>query len=277
LQLAAVAVIAQAALTMQRKLAPDRARFAIALAAVAVVLLVPTPSATVFAILLGAGTGLLLTNQPAPAATAGLLLPAISKRIGVAALLLFGVSLTASLLLPTAALTPEALFSSFFRAGSLVFGGGHVVLPLLNGLTVARGWISEERFLAGYGAAQALPGPLFAYSAFLGAAVQPNPRPIFYSLTSILAIFLPGMLLITGVLPFWSALRNEYWVRKSLQGINAAVVGVLIAALYSPIWTSSIHAPFDFLVALAAFVALVQWRIQPWIVVVAAGSIAGFQ
>ena len=267
------AVVAQAVLTMQRNLAPDRARFAIALSAVVVVLLVPSTGATLFAILLGAGAGLLLEKPLEPAVLTADPPSAISKRTGMLSLSLFGVLLAGSLLFPTSTLTARALFSSFFRAGSLVFGGGHVVLPLLDSLTVARGWISQERFLAGYGAAQALPGPLFAYSAYLGAAVQPNLHPVSFSVLSVFGIFLPGLLLITGVLPFWGSLRKEYWIRKSLRGINAAVVGVLVAALFSPIWTSSIHSQYDFLTALGAFVLLVQWRIQPWIAVLLAGSI----
>lgn len=278
LQLAAVAVVAQAVLTMQRNLAPDRVRSAIAIVSVAVVLLVRPAGATLLAIVFGACVGAWLKIPQSPVAASTEPVPStVSKRIGILSLVVFGILLAASWLFAAPAPTARSLFSSFFRAGSLVFGGGHVVLPLLEGLTVAPGWISQERFLAGYGAAQALPGPLFAYGAYLGASVQPNTHPITFSMLSALAIFLPGLLLMTGVLPFWTEWRSKHRIKQSLLGINAAVVGVLIAALFHPIWTSTIHSPYDFLVALAAFVLLVQWRTQPWIVVLLAGTITALK
>ncbi|WP_263415233.1 chromate efflux transporter [Terriglobus albidus] len=278
LQLVAVAVVAQAVLTMQRNLAPDRARFGIALVAVAILFFLPSGGATLLAIVFGAVAGQLLHRKRLDEfLDGGLLSHSVSKSAGYLSLALVVLLLTGSLLINSPLLTARSLFVGFFRSGSLVFGGGHVVLPLLENVTVARGWISQERFLAGYGAAQALPGPLFAYSAYLGASVQPTAHPILFGCIAVLAIFLPGLLLMTGVLPFWRSLRADDRFRKSLQGVNAAVVGILIAALYSPIWTSGIHSSYDFFLALCACALLVQWRTPPWIVVLIAGGITAMR
>jgi chromate transporter len=164
-----------------------------------------------------------------------------------------------------------ALFDSFFRAGSLVFGGGHVVLPLLQSEVVPPGWISNDAFLAGYGAAQAVPGPLFTFAAYLGAMMGPAPTGVAGALLCLVAIFLPAFLLVIGVLPFWDDLRRFLIVRSALTGVNAAVVGLLLAALYNPVWTSGILSAADFALALTAFALLVFWKIPPWLVVLACG------
>jgi chromate transporter len=161
-----------------------------------------------------------------------------------------------------------ALFDSFFRVGSLVFGGGHVVLPLLQSEVVPPGWVSAESFVAGYGAAQAVPGPLFTFSAYLGAARAVPPNGVAGAALALVAIFLPSFLLVFGALPFWNALRARPAVRTALAGINAAVVGLLLAALYQPVWTSAILVPADFALALIDFGLLVGWKLPPWLVVV---------
>jgi chromate transporter len=270
LQLAAVAVVAQAVLTMQRSQAPDRPRFLIAFAAV-LLLLTPIPDATLFAILLGAAAGLALKENNTDPGMEELLPPVSFRTAGIVAAVAFCLLLAASLVLAIGSLNSVSLFATFYRTGALVFGGGHVVLPLLESSTVCRGWIPQETFLAGYGAAQALPGPLFAYSAFLGAAVHPNAHPFLNGIVALVGIFLPGLLLITAILPFWSVVRNGKRVRRALRGINAAVVGILVAALYHPIWTSSVRSASDFALALGAFTALVQWKAPPWAVVLTAG------
>jgi chromate transporter len=171
-----------------------------------------------------------------------------------------------------------ALVASFYRSGSLVFGGGHVVLPLLQQAVVPTGWISNDGFLAGYGAAQAAPGPLFAFAAYLGAAMSQTPNGWLGGAICLAAIYLPSFLLLVGVLPFWDALRARMGVQSALKGVNAAVVGLLLAALYTPVWTSGIHSSTDFAIGLAAFLALMFWRAPPWLVVVAgaaAASLAG--
>jgi chromate transporter len=163
---------------------------------------------------------------------------------------------------------PElALFEVFYRAGALVFGGGHVVLPLLETRLVEPGWVSADAFLAGYGAAQAVPGPLFTFAAYLGAIVEPGPDGILGATIALFGIFLPGMLLLMGVLPFWDRLRHYAGARAAMAGTNAAVVGILGAALYHPVWTSAVASPADFAVALAAFILLTAWKAPPWLVV----------
>jgi chromate transporter len=165
-----------------------------------------------------------------------------------------------------------AVVDSFYRAGSLVFGGGHVVLPLLQAEVVPPGWVSNEQFLAGYGAAQAVPGPLFTFAAYLGAVMQPKPNGWTGAALALIAIFLPSFLLVVGALPFWDILRTRAAFQAALRGINAAVVGLLLAALYHPVWTSAIHAPADFALALAAFGLLALWSAPPWLVVAFAAA-----
>jgi chromate transporter len=166
------------------------------------------------------------------------------------------------------------LFDAFYRAGALVFGGGHVVLPLLQAAVVPSGWVTNDAFLAGYGAAQAMPGPLFTFAAYLGAVMIPPPNGALGALIAIVAIFAPSFLLATGLLPFWDTLRQRQGMQAMLRGVNAAVVGVLLAALYTPVWTAGVHTPAGFGIALSAFLALTMWAIPPWIVVIAGGVVA---
>jgi chromate transporter len=186
--------------------------------------------------------------------------------------LTFPVSTPAARALPIArALTQSsgiALFEAFYRSGALVFGGGHVVLPLLREALVTPGWVTDDAFLAGYGAAQAVPGPLFTFAAYLGAVVNITPNGVAGAALGLVAIFLPGILALLGTLPFWESLRQRAGARAALAGINAAVVGLLMAALYNPVWTSSVKTPLDFGLALAGFVLLTAWRAPPLIVVI---------
>ena len=168
-----------------------------------------------------------------------------------------------------------ALFDSFYRSGSLVFGGGHVVLPLLQAEVVPPGWVSDADFLAGYGAAQAVPGPLFTFSAYLGASMSGAPGGWLGGMICLVAIFLPSFLLVIGAIPFWEKLRRNRKIRSALVGINAAVVGLLLAALYHPVWTSAIKAPQDFGLGLVAYAALVFWKCPPWAVVIG-GAVGGW-
>ena len=168
-----------------------------------------------------------------------------------------------------------ALFDAFYRVGALVFGGGHVMLPLLQAVVVPPGWVSADAFLAGYGATQAVPGPLFTFAAFLGAAMAPWPGGWLAALVCLAAIFLPSFLLVAGALPFWERLRGDARMQAALAGINAAVVGLLLAALYQPVWTSAIHRPQDFALGLVALVALMSWKWPPWLVVAACGVAGG--
>jgi chromate transporter len=272
LKIVAVAVVAGAVWSMARTLCPDRPRVTLALAAALIALLLPSAAGQIGAILLGALAGwLLLPGEAAPEHAA--LALRIPRALSLAALvgffaLLFG--------LPAlAAATGNhlvALVSGFYRAGALVFGGGHVILPLLQRAVVPPGWVPDDLFLAGYGAAQALPGPLSTFAAYLGAVMRPAPTGWLGGLVCLVAIFLPSFLLLLGALPFWDALRRRADVRAALRGVNAAVVGLLLAALYTPVWTSAIHRPADFALALTAFVLLSAWRVAPWLVVFGGGA-----
>jgi chromate transporter len=192
----------------------------------------------------------------------------ISAPLAVGALAVFAALLVA---LPLArqltASNALALFDSFFRAGSLVFGGGHVVLPLLQAEVVPPGWVTDQQFLAGYGAAQAVPGPLFTFAAYLGALARPGPGGMAGAALALAAVFLPSFLLVVGALPFWDEVRGRADFQGALRGINAAVVGILLAALYHPVWTSAVGTRTDLIVALAAFALLMFWRAPPWLVV----------
>jgi chromate transporter len=194
--------------------------------------------------------------------------PALSRQTGVLALIVFFVLLVG---LPFIAGLGQgfALFDSFYRAGALVFGGGHVALPLLDAATVGQGWLDRDDFTAGYGAAQAVPGPLFTFAAYLGAASGLEPNGVLGAAIALVAIFLPGMLLVVAALPFWEELRRQSFAQAGMRGANAAVVGILALALYDPVFTSAVMAPVDFLLAAAGFVALVSWKAPPWLVVVA--------
>ncbi|WP_248931135.1 chromate efflux transporter [Paenibacillus hamazuiensis] len=263
LKLAAVAIVAQAVWGMGKSLAPDRPRALIAVVTAIVTLLAPYAYAQVLLIAAAGALGFALLKVRAPEAAEPLRVT-VSRRAGAAALALFA-ALLAVLPLARAGSNSEllALFDSFYRAGALVFGGGHVVLPLLEREVVPAGWATPAQFVAGYAAAQAVPGPLFTFAAYLGVVARGVPGAV----AATLGIFLPAFLLVVGALPFWNALRSKPGMRSALAGINAAVVGILLAALYNPVWTSAVHAPSDVALALAAFGALVYGKLPPWAVV----------
>ena len=266
LKLVAVAVVAQAVWGMARTLAPDRTRASIALAAVVLVVFVGGSYGQVVSIAIGSAAGLILCRGPA-AAIAGRSAFAESRRAGAVSLVLFAALLLLPLMVDRAASGTLALFDAFYRSGSLVFGGGHVVLPLLRSAVVDPGWITPGEFLAGYGAAQAVPGPLFTFAGFLGAVVRVGPGGVIGGVIALIALSLPGMLLLYGCLPFWDGFRSRPAVQAAMRGANAAVVGILGAALYDPVWSSAVLSPRDFAVALAAFILLTVWKVAPWIVV----------
>jgi chromate transporter len=268
LQLVAVAVVAQAVLRMQRTLAPDLPRLALALLGAVIALFAPPAYATASAIVAGAIAGLVFLRQEDSAAGDDPLLQiSISQRASAGAAAVFVVLLTSALLLSASRSVFLAVLASLFRTGALVFGGGHVVLPLLDAAIVQRGWLAQPSFLAGYGAAQALPGPLFSIAAYVGAAVRPNAHPLLLGMGSLIALFSPGLLLMAAILPFWSTLRRRASIRSLLGGINASVVGVLAAALYRPLITTAVHGFADAVIALAALVLLAYFRLPPWIIV----------
>jgi len=268
LKVVAVAVVAQAVWGMARALCPDAQRVTLAVVAALGVLAYPVPLMQVGVILFGGLAGLIFLQSESRTDHVSLGID-VSRRFAVAALLLFFAGLIGLPML--AAAYPEhtfALIDSFYRSGSLVFGGGHVVLPLLQSEVVPTGWISNDAFLAGYGAAQAVPGPLFTFAAYLGTVMGPQPSGLAGAIICLLAIFIPSFLLVIGALPFWDALRRFEMMQNALLGINAAVVGLLLAALYSPVWTSGILSPADFGLAMIAFTLLVFWRVPPWLVVI---------
>ncbi|MGN8117711.1 chromate efflux transporter [Labrys sp. 22185] len=280
LKLVAVAVVAQAIWGMAKTLTPDRERAGIALVAVAITALTAGWFNQIGAIVIGALAGLWLcrSGQSAPL---GRLRFVVSPRKGIVALALFAALFFIPVLLAGAMGGDSAfkgaitLFDAFYRSGALVFGGGHVVLPLLQAEVVAPGWVGNEAFLAGYGLAQAVPGPLFTFAAYLGAVMTPAPNGIAGALIALVAVFAPGLLLVYGMLPFWDALRLRPTAQAAMRGANAAVVGILAAALYSPVWTSAVLSPRDFALALAGFLLLTVWKTPPWVVVgvLAAGGI----
>lgn len=268
LKLVAAAVVAQAIWGMARSLTPDRPRAGIALAAVAIVVLFAGSFGQIAAIWLGACLGLWLCRGDVAPASGHLNFP-VSRRAGMIALVLFA----ALLLIPPVVVTATgshalALFDAFYRSGALVFGGGHVVLPLLQAQVVTPGWVSNEAFLAGYGLAQAVPGPLFTFAAYLGAVMGPPPNGLAGAAIALVTLLLPGMLLVYGMLPFWDAMRTRPAAQAAMRGTNAAVVGILGAALYNPVWTSAVLTPRDFALALTGFLLLTVWKLPPWIVVV---------
>jgi chromate transporter len=278
LKVVAVAVVAQAVLGMMRTLAPDRERATLAVAAAAIVLLVPTQWSQIAAIVLGAIAGVtLLRNSPAKDHAALPLNVRVSRAAGALMLFAFFALLIGLPLLAAAVpAQPIRLVDAFYRAGSLVFGGGHVVLPLLQAEVVPPGWVSNDAFLAGYGAAQAVPGPLFTFAAYLGAVMGPQPNSWLGAAICLVAVFLPSFLLVIGALPFWDALRSQPVAQAALKGVNASVVGLLLAALYHPVWTSGITSAGDFALATLAFLLLFMWQVPPWLVVIlsAAGGAA---
>ncbi len=270
LKLVAVAVVAHAILGMAQKLTPDLKRKSLALFALVGTLLWQTAFTQVGVILIAAILGFILFKNQTDSETTNLQFPISRKFATFCLTLFFGLLILLPILREVTSLEWIAMFDSFYRSGSLVFGGGHVVLPLLEREFVPTGWLSEEAFLAGYGAAQAVPGPLFTFAAYLGAVINGWQG----GLLATVAIFLPAFLLILGTLPFWDSLRRNPKIKGALMGVNAAVVGVLISAFYHPIWTSTVYAPIDFAFAAILFSMLVYWKLPPWIVVVT-GAIGG--
>ncbi|HTY77627.1 MAG TPA: chromate efflux transporter [Candidatus Bathyarchaeia archaeon] len=274
LKLVAVAIVAQAVWGMARNLCPDRERASIAGVAALIVLLSASAFSQLGAILLGAVAGAWLCRQTG-AIRAEQVPIKVSHGVGVAALVAFFTLLFGLPLLRAVSGSPAiAMVDAFYRSGALVFGGGHVVLPLLSEAVVAPGWVSDSAFLAGYGAAQAVPGPLFTFAAYLGAVRGPAPNGVAGAALGLVSIFVPGLLLHLGTLPFWESFRQRAGTQAVMRGINAAVVGLLGAALYSPIWTSAVQRPRDFAVALVGFILLVGWKAPP-VVVVLVSALAG--
>ncbi len=268
LKVVAAAVVAHAVWGMARSLCPDRERATIAILASIVTLTWPTAIGQLSSIAIAGVVGLIIFPQAAPSSRSHMRFP-VEKRTGIAAwIILFALLLGLPLLRHIAPSHVLEVFDSFFRVGSLVFGGGHVVLPLLQTEVVSSGWVTKEQFVAGYGAAQAVPGPLFTFAAYLGAVMGPQPNGWTGAMLALVAIFLPSFLLIAGALPFWDLLRSEPVFQSVLKGVNAAVVGLLLTALYTPVWTSSIHSPADFGLGLVAFGLLMFWQCPPWLVVV---------
>lgn len=270
LKVVAVAVVAQALLAMGTSLASDRTRATLAIAAAAVMAVVPSTMGQIGVITVSGliGWACVRTDAVLPHTTVPV---PISRKtgallIGIFFLILFGLPIVAQ----GSRAYGIAMFDGFYHSGALVFGGGHVVLPLLQSLVVPAGWVSNDAFLAGYGAAQAVPGPLFTFVAYLGAISARSPSGWAGATIAVIAIFLPGFLLVVGTIPFWERLSRYEGIRRAMLGINAAVVGLLLAAFYQPVWTSAIHDAADFALATVAFLLLVFWKWPPWLVVFAA-------
>ena len=274
LKLAAVAVVAQAVWAMGKGLCPDRPRQSLAILAAAVALAWPTVWGQLAVLALGAGAGWALYRGEAAKAGEALAAP-VPRWLALACLALFGLLLVLLPLLARESGSQAVAYAdSFYRAGSLVFGGGHVVLPLLQAEVVAPGWVAPDAFLAGYGAAQAVPGPLFTFAAYLGAVMGPAPNGWQGALLCLGAIFLPSFLLVVGALPFWSALRARPGAQALLRGVNAAVVGLLLAAFWNPVVTVAVLTSLDAALALLLFALLALWKWPPWLVV-ALGALGG--
>ncbi|WP_026259063.1 chromate efflux transporter [Uliginosibacterium gangwonense] len=273
LKLVAVAIVAQAVWAMAKNLCTDALRMTIMVVAASIVLLMPYAWVQVGVIFLAGLLGTRLFRRESVAMHEALPL-ASSRRSGVICLgLFFALLLALPVLVHWMPGPVLAMIDVFYRAGALVFGGGHVVLPLLQAAVVPAGWVDNETFLAGYGAAQAVPGPLFTFAAFLGTAMTAAPWRYLGGLLCLVAIFLPAFLLVLGVLPFWQSLRALPGVQAALSGINAAVVGLLLAAFYQPVWVSAIHQPQDVVLALLAFMTLLVWKQPPWLVVLVCGAL----
>ena len=268
LKVVAVAVVAQAVWGMARSLCPDRERATLAILSSIVALSWPTAVGQLSSIAIAGVVGSIIFPTTVSVSLSHMRF-SVEKRIGIAAWIIF-LTLLIGLPLLRQGAPSHALevFDSFFRVGSLVFGGGHVVLPLLQAEVVGPGWVTNEQFVAGYGAAQAVPGPLFTFAAYLGAVMRTEPNGWTGAFLALVAIFLPSFLLVTGALPFWDRLRSVAVFQSALKGVNAAVVGLLLTALYTPVWTSAIHSPADFGLGLVALGLLMFWQCPPWLVVV---------
>ena len=272
LKVVAVAVVAQAVWGMARQLCPDVPRISLMVVATCAVLFIPFIWGQIVVIVIAAIFGLVFF-KPSLEVNHDSLPIKVGYRSNLLCLTLFlGLLIGLPLLTLWFPNHMLVMFDTFFRVGALVFGGGHVVLPLLQAEVVSSGWVSSESFLVGYGAAQAVPGPLFTFAAFLGASMTDSPTGWLGGAVCVLAIFTPSFLLIVGILPFWERLRRNRQTQAALLGVNAAVVGLLLAALYQPIWTSSIHSPQDFALALVALIALIFWKVPPWLVVLGCGA-----
>ncbi len=270
LRLVAVAVVAQAVLGMARSMCPDWQRGSIAIVAALLLVFNNSSTAQIGALLLGGAAGLWLCRNAPPADAGGVAVP-ISRTVAVASLgiylaLLIGLPLAPGLGAPARL----ALFDAFYRSGALVFGGGHVVLPLLHDAFVLPGWVSNDAFLAGYGATQAVPGPLFTFAAYLGALTEPAAGGLAGAALGLIGIFLPGLLILIASLPFWDSLRRNTRAQSLMRGLNAAVVGLLAAILYHPLWSTSVHTLGDLTVVLIGFTLLVAWRAPPLLIVIIA-------
>ena len=269
LKIVAVAVVANALWGMARNLCPDRARATIAVGAAIVALALPASFGQIAAIVAGALVGWwFLRGADIGSGSAALSIRIPRAWSWPAGILFFALLFGLPLLKAGFPSQAMAEFDSFYRSGALVFGGGHVVLPLLQAEVVPPGWISNDVFLAGYGAAQAVPGPLFTFSAYLGTVMRPAPHGWLGALICLVAIFLPSFLLLVAALPHWDTLRRQPAVQSVLRGVNAAVVGILLAALYTPVWTSAIFVPRDFAIGIVAFLMLALWAVPPWLVVI---------
>lgn len=268
LKIVAVAVVAQAVWGMARTITPDRQRIIIALGALMIVVGAGSAVGQIAAILFGTVAGLLFCRDLA-VTRRGQLGFGVSRGVGLACLAAFLLLLVGLPLVATwSGLHAVSVFDAFYRSASLVFGGGHVVLPLLQAEVVGPGWVSNDVFLAGYGAAQAVPGPLFTFAAYLGTVMQAFPNGVAGAVLCLLAIFLPGFLLLLGALPFWDDFRQRPLAQAAMRGANAAVVGLLAGALYNPVWTSAVFNARDFALAVTGMVLLMAWRLPPLAVVV---------
>ncbi|MDD2763538.1 MAG: chromate efflux transporter [Opitutaceae bacterium] len=273
LKAAAVAVVAQAVWNMAVSLCPDRPRATLALGAAVALLLLPAAWSQVVVIALGGALGWWWFRHRSDGA-AGAAAPALSRRVGALWLAVFFLLLVTLPALAGAFPNPWlAVFDRLYRVGSLVFGGGHVILPLLEREVAAPGWVTHDQFLAGYGAAQALPGPLFTFCAYLGAVMRVGPGGWLGGLWAVAAIFVPSVLLVAGALPFWQALRSRPGAQAALRGANATVVGVLLAALYHPVWTAGVTGARSAALAFTTFAALQVWKLPPWAIVIAAAGL----
>lgn len=270
LKLVAVAIVAQAVWGMARSLCPDRERASIATVAALVILTSSSSIAQIGAIMLGAIAGLWFCRAQAANGVTHIAMP-VSRRVGMAALILF-LALLVGLPLLARTWPGLGLFEAFYRSGALVFGGGHVVLPLLQNAVAEPGWVPVQQFLAGYGAAQAVPGPLFTFAAYLGAVSGVVPSGPLGAMLALVAIFLPGLLLVYGALPFWDGLRALPRAQAAMRGANAAVAGILAAAFYDPVLISAIAGPLDIVFAVGGFLLLVFAKAPPWLVVVLLGA-----
>ncbi|MDP5274310.1 chromate efflux transporter [Chengkuizengella sp. 2205SS18-9] len=279
LKLVAVAIVAQAVWGMMKAHAPDRTRGTIAIVATIFALLFSYVFTQVMIIILAGIFGWFFLSKSVQTQTTNIKIP-IRRFTAVTSLVIFAALLVLlpilTVVYPTFLLS---LFDSFYRVGSLVFGGGHVVLPLLESEVVNPGWVTNDQFIAGYGATQAVPGPLFTFSAYLGAVMDTGTHAVIVALVAVIAIFLPSFLLVIGTMPFWNVIRQKKHFQSALMGINAAVVGILLAALYDPVWTSSVNNMYDFVLVIITFSLLMLWKLPPWMVVVVSaigGSIIGW-